>query len=252
MNVVFADDSFAFDGYSPSSQPLDGPAKGFASLPTSLAMRGHVVVVVNRCAFPVTVNGARWLTWDGERPTSADVLIAFQRPQLLDLLTDVKRRILWISGAAPLLDTPEAQAVLIRHRPLVIFSSRALRERWANPLGMKTAVIEPGIAPSYLEDDPMMPAVPPRAICTAHPLAGVGRLLNLWTSRIRAAVPNAELHLYSMTLDKGQLGGAVSEGIAPGDRRQKSGRGDRPAERRSAHGRSVSRIARASSSRCHG
>ena len=58
MRITFADDSLAFDGFSPSSQPLGGPEKAFASLPSALAQRGYAIEVFNRCAFPVTVDGA--------------------------------------------------------------------------------------------------------------------------------------------------------------------------------------------------
>ena len=37
MHLTFVDDSIAFDGYSPSSQPLGGPEKAFASLPADRA-----------------------------------------------------------------------------------------------------------------------------------------------------------------------------------------------------------------------
>jgi hypothetical protein len=209
MRMVFIDDSIPFDGYSPSSQPLGGPEKAFANLPTVLAMRGHDVAVFNRCTFPVTVHGARWETWDGTRPEETDVLIALRRPQLLDAVSGAKRRMLWVSGPASELDVPAAREALERHRPLVVFLSRSQHEAWTNALGLETVVIEPGLGSSYLEDIPMTPANPPVAVCTAHPLAGVEWLLRLWVERIRPEAPTAELHVYSSVLDRAQLGAAV-------------------------------------------
>ena len=47
---------------------------------------------------------------------------------------------------------------------------------------------------------------PPRAIFTSNPLRGLDWLLDLWVSRIRPAVPGAELHIYA---------GAAVYGAAP-------------------------------------
>jgi glycosyltransferase involved in cell wall biosynthesis len=207
--MVFIDDSIPFDGYSPSSQPLGGPEKAFANLPTVLAMRGHDVAVFNRCAFPVTVHGARWDGWEATRPEETDILIAFRSPQLLDAVATAKRRILWAAGPSRDLDTAAARAALERHRPLVVFCSRPQRDAWTNALGLETVVIEPGLASSYLEDDPIVPADPPVAVCTSHPLAGVDWLLKLWMERIRPEAATAKLHLYSAVLDRAQLGADV-------------------------------------------
>jgi glycosyltransferase involved in cell wall biosynthesis len=215
MNVVFADDSIEFDGYSPASQPLDGAPKALACLTTALAMRGHAVTIVNRCAFPVTVEGARWITWDGERPSTADALVAFRRPELLDILPSPARRILWWTGAVAGLEVPAARALLERHQPLVVFISATQRDAWSNSLGLDSAVIEPGVAVSYLDEAPVSPAEPPRAICTCHPLAGLDWLLRIWIDRIRPLTAGAELHVYSGSLDRAQLGAAVPDNIAP-------------------------------------
>jgi len=209
MQVTFIDDSIPFDGYSPPSQPLDGPEKAFALLPTALSMRGHDVTVINRAAFPVTVHGSRWLTWDGERPVSADALVAFRRPELLDQIPVAGKRLVWVGGPLSDIETPAARDALDRHKPRMIFINAAQRDAWANTLGLETHIIEPGIATAYLEDDAMAPVEPPHAITTAHPLGGLLWLVRLWMARIRPEVPNAALHVYSAVLDKAQLGGTV-------------------------------------------
>ncbi len=214
MRVTFVDDSIPFDGYSPSSQPLDGPEKAFASLPPTLSMRGHDVTVINRAAFPVTVHGSRWLTWDGERPVSADALVAYRRPELLDQVPVAGRRVVWVGGPVGELETPAARDALARHRPRLVLMNKAQQEALANPLGLEVFVIEPGIAAAYLEDEPMVPAEPPIAITTAHPLGGLQWLLRLWTARIRPEAPTAELHVYSAVLDKVQFGAAAPPGYA--------------------------------------
>ena len=101
------------------------------------------------------------------------------------------------------------------HRPSVVLSSRPQREALANPAGLDAMVIEPGIAASYLDDAPMAPVGPPRAVATAHPLGGLAWLVDLWAERIRPHVPDAELHLYSAWLDQGRRGADVPTAIKP-------------------------------------
>jgi glycosyltransferase involved in cell wall biosynthesis len=215
MRITFVDDSVPFDGYSPTSQPLGGPEKAFASLPAALAMRGHDVQVFNRCAFPVTAGGAAWHPFEDQRPDDTDVLVAFRHPRLLDFVATAKRRVLWTAGPPEELNQTAEQALLVRHQPTVIFMSEAQRERWTNALSLAVKVIEPGIAASYLEEDPATPAEPPRAVTTSHPLAHLGWVLKLWTEQIRPAVPEAQLHVYSALLNKGELGAEVPPAVRP-------------------------------------
>lgn len=208
MRIVFVDDSAVYDGYSPPAQPLDGPERALAHLASSLAMRGHEVTVINRAAFPVTVNGSRWVTWDGDRPAETDVIVGFRRAQLLETLP-AARHVLWAAGPVALLREPAASAVLVRHRTRVVFLNKAQREEWPDGLGLEAIVIEPGVGPSFLEGLAMVPDDPPIAVTTAHPLGGLDWLLKLWTTRIRPEAPTAELHVYSAALDRGVLGGGV-------------------------------------------
>ncbi len=212
MRILFADDSIAFDGFSPSSQPLAGPEKACAHLPVALAQRGHQVEVFNRCAFPVAVEGARWETWTSQRPAETDVVVAFRRPDLLDF-THATKRILWFTGDATTLDDPGPRATLERLRPKVVFFSYAERDRWPNPLQLDTAVCAPGIAAAYLTDDPADPATPPRAIATTHPQADLDWLLRVWAERIRPAAADAELHVHSALLYRGRIGGTVPDAV---------------------------------------
>jgi glycosyltransferase involved in cell wall biosynthesis len=215
MRIIFVDDSFPFDGYSPTSQPLGGAEKAFAQLPTALAMRGHEVRVFNRCTFQVAVGGATWHPWDSERPAETDVLIAFRHPRLLEFVPNVRRRILWTAAGPEELAPPAMQALLVRHQPRLVFFSETQKEHWPNPQQLPTRVIEPGVAASYLEDDPMRPAEPPRAVVTTHPLARLDWLLRLWVSQIRPVVPEAQLHVYSALLNKGELGADVAPELKP-------------------------------------
>ncbi len=215
MRFSFVDDSYAFDGYSPSSQPMGGPEKAFALLPQALAQRGHEVTAFSRTTYATTVDGAKWEPFDVERPPETDVLVALRQPLLLDQVATARRRVLWCGGDPAELDRDAAKAALARHRPLVLFFSESHRERWTNPLGLEARVFEPGLAPSYFEDSEMRGYEPPRAVATAHPQAGLGWLLTTWIDRIRPQVPRAELHVYSALVNRGSLGGEVAPGVKP-------------------------------------
>jgi hypothetical protein len=215
MRITFVDDSLAFDGFSPSSQPLGAAEKAFASLPSALAQRGHAVEVFNRCAFPVAVEGARWETWSAARPADTEVLVAFRKPELLDFVTASGKRVLWFTGDPAVLDDPGPRGLLERLRPKLVFFSAVERERWANSLQLETAVCAAGIAPAYLSDERAEPAEPPRAIATTHPLADLDWLLRLWAEHIRGQAPTAELHVYSALLYRGRIGGTVPDAVKP-------------------------------------
>ena len=121
MRITFVDDSFAFDGHSPSSRALNGPEKAFALLPTSLAMRGHNVEIFNRCEFPVNADGVVWHPWDDERPAETEALVAFRHARLFEAVPQAARKFLWMPGSPALLDEDTSRAMLAKHRPTIVF-----------------------------------------------------------------------------------------------------------------------------------
>jgi glycosyltransferase involved in cell wall biosynthesis len=227
MNVLLVDDSIAFDGYTPSSQPLGGVEKAFASLPAALHRRGHDVRVINRCGFPITADGVSWQTWNDPRPESCDVLIAHRKPALLDFPVTARRRILWLANASGYLEKGLNPAVLERHAdaPLV-FSGAAHRDTCPQALTDRAVIVEPGVRRDYLDAGDMVPAYPPRAVVTTHPLMDFDWLLGLWSKEVKPKVADAELHVYSATLARAELGGDVPERIAPIYKRVAAARGD--------------------------
>lgn len=214
MRIVLIDDSIAFDGYTPGGQPLGGAEKAFASLPGALARRGHQVQVFNRCRFRMTIEGAQWETWEGQRPLQADVLIAFRKPPLLREVRQAAKRLLWLTAPAGYLAHPASKAVLEETKPTLVFLGATHRAGWAGGK-LPAAVIPPGVRFDYLSEAPAAPAAPPRAIVTTHPLHGLDWLLRLWVERIHPGCPEAQLHVFSMVLDKGQLGGEVPDAVKP-------------------------------------
>lgn len=214
MRVTLVDDSIPFDGYTPGGQPLGGAEKAFASLPGALARRGHQVTVFNRCRYRMTIEGAQWETWDIQRPLQTDVLIAFRKPSLLTEVRQARKRLLWLTAPAGYLKHQANRDVIEATKPDLVFLGPTHHATW--PGGkQRAAVIPPGVRVDYAADEPMRPASPPRAIVTTHPLHGLDWLLTLWVERVRPQCPTAELHVYSMALDKAQFGGDCADALKP-------------------------------------
>ncbi len=215
MHVTLIDDSIAFDGYSPSHRPLGGSEKAFASLPLALFRRGHTVTVINRCQTHLTAEGVSWMPWDAPRPSETDVLIAFRKPTLLGALP-AEYRILWLSAPAGYLNKRANREVLEYHRPKLVFMGDTHRATWNGASELACAVIQPGVREAYRShDEESVPASPPTAVVTTHPVRGLDRLLATWAKRIHSEVPEARLRGYSSVLDRGRLGGDVPDGVRP-------------------------------------
>ncbi len=209
MRICFLEESVDFDGYSPTSRPLDGPQKALAYLAGALAQRGHAVTVLNRAELPQTCDGVAWPGKSGERPFETDLLVAVGDPTLFDLVSAAKRRVLWVPGDPADASAGTRAAVLQRLRPDIVFHTHAQLDRWRDDSGLAAQVIGPAIASAYLEDLTAVPSIPPRAVTVCHPLAGLERLVRIWTERVRATMPTAELHVYSARLDRANLSGDV-------------------------------------------
>jgi hypothetical protein len=213
MHFTLVDDSIAFDGYSASSRPLGGAEKAFASLPGALARRGHTVHVINRCRWGMYVEGAQWETFDGRKPLRTDVLIAFRKPSLLEFVRQADRRVLWFTAPGRLLERPATRALLDSHKPLVLLSAEA-QAREFKARGLQVGLLPAAVRSDFLGGEPR-PATPPRAIVTTHPAHGLDWLLELWTNRIRALAPTAELHIHSNTLAAAAEGAEIEEALRP-------------------------------------
>ncbi|MBC7953651.1 MAG: glycosyltransferase [Rhodospirillaceae bacterium] len=209
MHITLVDDSIPFDGFTASARAMGGAEKAFAALPGALARRGHSVAVFNRCRWSMFIEGAQWETFDGRKPLTTDVLVAFRKPALLEYVRQAKRRVLWTTQPARVLDRKATRIMLDDMKPLVLLCSAAQTEGWS-PGGLAVGALPPAVKSDYLNDAATAPAIPPRAIVTTHPAHGLDWLLELWLSRIHPAAPEAELHIYSIALSKAADGGAVA------------------------------------------
>lgn len=219
MHITLVDESFPFNGYTPSSQPLGGAEKAFASLPSALSFAGHEVRVFNRTQFPVFIDGAEWEPIEGAMPEPTEALIAFRKPGLLawmhpDHLTTGKR-VLWWNAPARLLDKPATREILAAQRAVVVFQGKLHRGDWQPPEGARAAVVVPGLRDEYREAEPTQLAERPRAIVTTHPLHGLDWLLALWVERIHPVCPDAELVVYSSGLYQALQGKDLGEALRP-------------------------------------
>lgn len=200
MRITLVDDSIAFDGYTASARPLGGAEKAFAALPGALAARGHEVTVFNRCRWALFTEGAQWEPLeDGKKPLATDVLVAFRKPALLEFIRQAGRRVLWHTGPGRMLEKKATRALLDSHQPLVVLSSEAQAREWS-ARGLPVGLMPPAVKADYLAQSLTTRAQPPRAIVTTHPAHGLDWLVDLWVTRIHPAVPEAELHIHSMSL----------------------------------------------------
>jgi len=213
MLVTLIDDSIPFNGMTPASQPLGGAEKAFASLPAALARAGHTVRVINRTPHAMGIEEVSWVNWEGRRPPITEVLIAFRKPRLLKFVRATSARILWVTGAAGYLDKPQVKDMLERTEARLVFLGRIHQESYTGSGQSSLRNITPGVRDEYREADDMRPDETPTAIVTTHPKHGLDWLLDVWTSRIRPQVPNAELHVYSAAFKKADAGETLPDDL---------------------------------------
>ena len=215
MLVTLVDDSIPFNGLTPSTQPLGGAEKGFAALAGALVRRGHVVRAINRTPHAVNFADVSWVPWEGRRPPITEVLIAFRKPSLLQFTRATKARILWLTRPAGYLEKGGTPPILERVEPTLVFLGTTHRGTFEGESPRRTRVIIPGVSSEYVEADEMVPANPPFAVVTTHPLHGLDWLVKRWVEAIRPEVPEAELRVYSATLKRAEDGKEVPERLKP-------------------------------------
>jgi hypothetical protein len=212
MNITMIDQSYAFDGATPQARALGGAEKAFAHLAGALSARGHDVTAINCCEYQASVDGVLWVPFETPRPPESDVLIAFRKPELLSEIDDPEIcSILWMWGHPKGLNQPVNQKILERHDPALVFVSNQQRRAWKSWRDFKEVTIVPGIGDSYIEVEAKENPPPPVAIVTTHPLHGLQNILRLWRDRIYPQNDKAELHIYSASLFKGNVGPNLEE-----------------------------------------
>jgi glycosyltransferase involved in cell wall biosynthesis len=205
--IVLADDGIAFDGHTAETAPLGGAESAFVGLAEALAGRGHDVHVANRCAAPLDHKGVRWRPLGDGLPDDADLYIANRGHRLIGRVPEALTRVFWIHNPARYLLKGRYLARLAWWRPTIVFSGAyhaSTYPAWA-PSGGRL-IIPYGVPDLFRGAAPRGEAPPPRAIFTSSPLRSLDWLLELWTTRIRPAVPRAELHVFSGAATYGAAG----------------------------------------------
>jgi glycosyltransferase involved in cell wall biosynthesis len=196
-SVVMADDGIAFDGAMAETGPLGGAETAFVALAEALAARGHEVRAFSRCAAPLTHKDVAWSPIGRDVPRSCDLYIGNRGHRLIGLVPRPKRRVLWLHNPARYLRKPRMAARIAWYRPLIVTTGAyhaSTVPAWLVDGGR--TVIPYGVLDRFRHAEAREPP-PPRAIVTSNPLRGLDWLIDLWTARIRPAVPNAELHIYA-------------------------------------------------------
>lgn len=175
------------DAYAPAeaigSRPLGGAETAFALLAQAFERRGHAVEV---CA------GGR-----GSAAPAAGMVLASRLPRVFRRLPQRGRRVLWLHNPGGYLRKPRHLLPLLAARPRVVTlgpSHSASLPRW---LPFRPVEIPLAVAPPFSDGARRRAPPPPVAVFASNPLRGLDWLLDLWTARIRPAVPAAELHLYT-------------------------------------------------------
>ena len=234
MKVLFLDDSFAYDSYTPRHDPMGGPEKGLVYLAEALARRGGTVVVRNNCESPRDIRGVAWRPLGDGGTDSADLVIALRDPRLLDRAPPSGVRVLWLATSGALLTQGGMAEAVGRHADAkLVFMGDRHRATWPGD-DARATVIRPGVAPAYLESEGPAGLWPPRAVVTTHPRAGLDALLDLWCARIEPLVGGAELHIFSGLLARAASGKTIDSDVTPVFRKAEAAAGQGVTIRRPA------------------
>lgn len=213
--ITMVDDGIEFDGRTLEQRPLGGAESAFLELAEALAALGHRVSVRNNCAAPLTHKGVDWAPLSSGMPAQADLFICNRSPKYLKYGAKAGQVILWIHNPAQYLAKLKNQLRLGWHRPVIVFSGKShlsTYPAWAFDGGRE--IIPYGISPRFRNaTERTVPA--PRAIFTSNPMRSLGWLLDLWAARIRPAVPNAELHVFSGMATYGSWGQSKAAVMVP-------------------------------------
>lgn len=216
MHITIIDDSIAYDGNSPKTQPMGGTEKAVASLAPALVRRGHDVCVVNRIQQATVIEGVSWVPFDAPRPPETDAVICIKKPALLDEFPDVEHKLLWLATPAKILNKPVNQALMEKHNPIVVFMGDTHFRTWEPWKYFRKGIVTPGVRPEYLTEAEYSPEKPPRVIVTTNPLHGLDQVLDLWADQILPQVDGeASLHIYSASFFKAQGGFVLPEKLQP-------------------------------------
>lgn len=195
MRIILATEGPRLGAGVLGDRPLGGVETAFALLAAAFARRGHEVELRAGTDAAETHDGLRWAPL-ARGGAAADLAIANRLPRLFRALPR-GRRVLWLHNPGSYLRKPRHLLPLLAAWPRIVTlgpSHSASLPAW---LPIRPVEIPLALAPPF--DAPVPPRAPPPpvAIFASNPLRGLDWLLGLWATRIRPALPLAELHLYT-------------------------------------------------------
>jgi hypothetical protein len=214
--IVMADDGIAFDGRTLEEQPLGGAETSFIEMANALAARGHDVLVCNKCESEIVHKGVTWRPITQGVPEDADLYIPNRGDKLLKLCRNAQRTIFWIHNPANYLLKWRYQWKLAWRRPIIVFSGASHASTypaWGFAGGRET--VPYGLTDLFTHAVERTVAPPPKAVFTSNPMRSLDWLLDVWESRIRPVVPNAELHVFAGIATYGAAGAAKAGRMGP-------------------------------------
>ena len=193
-----------YDGHTPRTQGLGGTESAVVYLAEALTRRGHRVVVFNPCETPGTVEGVEYARAGqfvaraiADRP---DVVVGVRDYRLLGRLRLAPRQIFWTLDAS---DQPFLQHLRDRARrkeiDLIVVGSDWQGDTFTAEHDVPAwllAQVDNGTAASATGAAPALAWRGRRLAYASTPFRGLDVLLDVFP-RIRAAVPDAELDIFS-------------------------------------------------------
>jgi glycosyltransferase involved in cell wall biosynthesis len=217
MRIAFLDSmDWDYDAGSPWTRPLGGCQSAMCYLAVELTRLGDEVFMLNNVATPRVARGVLCLPvmpvleGDGLRDLHLDVLVVLNRATfgvvVRERLDPGTRVVLWVGHATdqPLVQ-PLAQAEVRSAFDGFALVSKWQRDQYQAAFGLdraKTQLLRYCIAPAFEgllnRTGPILErkTTPPRLAYTSTPFRGLDVLLEVFP-RIRAAVPEVELHVFS-------------------------------------------------------
>ncbi|MBL6078213.1 glycosyltransferase [Belnapia sp. T18] len=194
MRIALATEGPRFGPAALAGRPLGGAETAFALLAAAFLARGHSLDLRAGTEPPETRDGLHWSPLAPGGPP-AELVIATRLPRLFRALPR-GRRVLWLHNPGGYLRKPRHLLPLLAARPRLVTLGPSHSASLPRLLPFRPVEIPLALAPPFSEGSPPRQPPPPVAVFTSNPLRGLDWLLDLWTARIRPAVPGAELHLY--------------------------------------------------------
>lgn len=199
MRIALATEGPRLGPAALAGRPLGGVETAFALLAAALLARGHDLDLRAGAEPPETRDGLPWRPLAPAAPVPggppADLVIANRLPRLFRALPP-GRRVLWLHNPGGYLRKPRHLLPLLAAWPRLVTLGPSHSASLPGLLPFRPVEIPLALAPPFAAGAAPRPPPPPVAVFTSNPLRGLDWLLELWTRRIRPAVPGAELHLY--------------------------------------------------------